>query len=72
VKPNKSLPVETIVFGCAVWVVAAVACDWVGVGGTAAFVAGAVLDSAPNAAATGMITLRGLAILTPPWVEVTI
>ena len=64
VNPSRSLPVDTIVLGCPVWVTGAVACDAVGLGKAAAFVsvAGAVLDSAPNAAATGMITLRGLAI----------
>jgi len=61
VNPSRSLPVDTIVLGCPV---CAVACDTVGLGKAAAFVsvAGAVLESAPNAAATGMITLRGLAI----------
>ena len=73
VNPNRSFPVETIVFGCPAWVTGTVACDTVGLGEAAAFesVAGVVLDSAPNAAATGMITFRGLAIF-PPWVDGTV
>ena len=67
-KPSKSFPVETNVFGCPVCETGAVACDPDGVGNAAfAFVsvAGVVLDRAPNAAAMDIIMLRGLAIFPP-------